>query len=95
MPKHPDPAGFARAILLEAADIPADMTIAQWREQKQPGHAPQPRRRIRIRSRRQGTGAAPATASSSPIPCSMPSVSTSMSGAVSRSPVTPKNRPPS
>jgi hypothetical protein len=93
MPKHPDPAGFAKAILLEAADIPADMTIAQWREQKQPGHAPQPRRRIRIR--RQGTGAAPATASSSPIPCSMPSVSTSMSGAVSRSPVTPKNRPPS
>jgi hypothetical protein len=29
-----EPATFARAILLEAADIPAHMTIAQWREQK-------------------------------------------------------------
>jgi hypothetical protein len=29
-----EPASFAKAIILEAADIPAHMTIAQWREQK-------------------------------------------------------------
>jgi hypothetical protein len=29
-----DPASFAKAIILEAADIPAHMTIAQWRAQK-------------------------------------------------------------
>ena len=29
-----EPASFAKAILLEAADIPAHMTIAQWREHK-------------------------------------------------------------
>jgi hypothetical protein len=40
MPKQLDPAGFARAILLEAADIPADMTIAQWRQQKRAAAAP-------------------------------------------------------
>jgi hypothetical protein len=52
MLKHPDPAEFARAILLEASDIPADMTIAQWRRQKQdaarrdrrPRRLPRPRR---------------------------------------------------
>ncbi len=26
-----DPANFAKAIMLEAADIPAHMTIAEWR----------------------------------------------------------------
>jgi hypothetical protein len=51
MPQHPDPAGFARAILLEAADIPADMRIAQWREQRKAPLARRPRR-IRIRRRR-------------------------------------------
>jgi hypothetical protein len=29
-----DPANFAKAIILESADIPAHMTIAQWREHK-------------------------------------------------------------
>jgi hypothetical protein len=29
-----EPATFAKAIILEAADIPVHMTIAQWREQK-------------------------------------------------------------
>jgi hypothetical protein len=29
-----DPATFAKAIILESADIPAHMTIAQWREHK-------------------------------------------------------------
>jgi hypothetical protein len=30
-----DPTTFARSIMLEAADIPADMTIAQWRMQRE------------------------------------------------------------
>jgi len=29
-----DPANFAKAIMLEAADIPAHMTISQWRAHK-------------------------------------------------------------
>jgi hypothetical protein len=29
-----DPATFAKAIMLEAADIPPQMTIAQWREHR-------------------------------------------------------------
>jgi hypothetical protein len=29
-----DPTTFAKAIILEAADIPAHMTIAQWRASK-------------------------------------------------------------
>jgi hypothetical protein len=29
-----EPASFAKAIMLESADIPAHMTIAQWREHK-------------------------------------------------------------
>jgi hypothetical protein len=29
-----DPATFAQAVLLESADIPADMTLAQWRLEK-------------------------------------------------------------
>ena len=34
MATHLDPANFAKAIILESADIPAHMTIAQWREHK-------------------------------------------------------------
>ena len=30
-----DPARFARSIVLESAEIPHDMTIAQWRRAKQ------------------------------------------------------------
>jgi hypothetical protein len=36
MATHLDPETFARAIMLEAADIPSDMTIAQWRTQRAP-----------------------------------------------------------
>jgi hypothetical protein len=35
-----DPALFPNAILVEACDIPVDMTIAEWRRQR-----PRPRRR--------------------------------------------------
>jgi hypothetical protein len=35
MNAYVDPAGFARAVLLESSDIPADMTLAQWRREKQ------------------------------------------------------------
>ena len=35
MPKRLDPALFARAIMLESAEIPADMTIAEWRRARQ------------------------------------------------------------
>jgi hypothetical protein len=31
-----DPATFSKAIIVEAADIPAHMTIAQWREHRRP-----------------------------------------------------------
>ena len=34
MTTHLDPETFARAIMLEAADIPSDMTIAEWRMQR-------------------------------------------------------------
>jgi hypothetical protein len=34
MATHLDPATFAQSIMIEAADIPADMTIAQWRESR-------------------------------------------------------------
>ena len=37
MATHLDPETFARAIMLEAADIPGDMTIAQWRMQRTAG----------------------------------------------------------
>ena len=29
-----DPAVFAQAVMLESADIPPDMTLAQWRREK-------------------------------------------------------------
>jgi hypothetical protein len=57
MSTHLDPADFARAIVLESADIPANMTIAQWRALKQAA-APSERRgrragrRMRRRRRR-------------------------------------------
>jgi hypothetical protein len=34
MPTHLDPAGFARAVMLESSDIPPHMTLAQWRREK-------------------------------------------------------------
>jgi hypothetical protein len=30
-----DPAGFANAMVLVSADIPPDMTLAQWRREQQ------------------------------------------------------------
>jgi hypothetical protein len=49
-----DPASFAQAIMLEAADIPADMTIAQWRMERRPVARSSGRRwrRRRMRSAR-------------------------------------------
>jgi hypothetical protein len=53
MATHLDPATFARAIMLEAADIPADMTIAQWRTQRATsGRSGRRWRRMRKRSTR-------------------------------------------
>jgi hypothetical protein len=47
-----DPASFAKAIMLEAADIPAHMTIAQWREHKRIEQRSRRRaRRLRLRRR--------------------------------------------
>jgi len=40
-----DPAGFAKALVVVASDIPPDMTLAQWRLAKRP--APQRARRRR------------------------------------------------
>jgi hypothetical protein len=40
-----DPAGFAKALLVVASDIPPDMTLAQWRLARRP--APQRARRRR------------------------------------------------
>jgi hypothetical protein len=48
-----DPAGFAKALLLEASDIPPDMTLAQWRREKQAAVATsRPRRRRVLRALR-------------------------------------------
>jgi hypothetical protein len=53
MATHLDPTTFARAIMLEAADIPADMTIAQWRTQRETsGRSGRRWRRMRKRSTR-------------------------------------------
>jgi hypothetical protein len=38
-----EPASFAKAIMLEAADIPAHMTIAQWREHRRVEQPPRRR----------------------------------------------------
>jgi hypothetical protein len=51
MTTHLEPASFAKAIVLEAADIPAHMTIAQWREHKR---AEERARRVRLAGRRWG-----------------------------------------
>jgi hypothetical protein len=45
-----DPATFARAIIVESADIPVDMTIAEWRRLRN-AQAPRANRRNRRRSR--------------------------------------------
>jgi hypothetical protein len=47
-----DPATFAKAIMLEAADIPPDMTIAQWRQLRQVRARSGRRWRRRVRLRR-------------------------------------------
>jgi hypothetical protein len=39
-----DPALFPKAILVEACDIPVDMTIGEWRRQRPA--TPRPRRRL-------------------------------------------------
>ena len=65
MPSQLDPATFAHAIILEASDIPADMTIAQWRERRRIDQAPRASRRMRRRNRSPGPTA---TARSTIVP---------------------------
>jgi hypothetical protein len=48
MSTHRDPAAFPNALLIEACDIPAEMTIAEWRRQRRSGETPRPRRRLRF-----------------------------------------------
>jgi hypothetical protein len=43
-----DPATFARAVMLESADIPPDMTLAQWRREKHMAAAVTRGRRRRV-----------------------------------------------
>ena len=45
-----DPATFARSIIVESADIPVDMTIAEWRRLRD-AQAPRTNRRNKRRSR--------------------------------------------
>jgi hypothetical protein len=52
MATHLDPTTFARSIMIEAADIPADMTIAQWRETRGRSGRRWRRRRTRSAARR-------------------------------------------
>ena len=49
-----DPAAFAMAVIVESSDIPADMTLAQWRREKQraAGAASRGRRRRVLRKLR-------------------------------------------
>ena len=47
MPSKLDPASFARAIIIESADIPEHMTISEWRKAR-----PTARKRRRLRRRR-------------------------------------------
>jgi hypothetical protein len=47
-----DPAGFAKAVLLESSDIPPDMTLAQWRREKQTATLMRARRRRVLRALR-------------------------------------------
>jgi hypothetical protein len=43
-----DPATFAKAVMLESADIPPDMTLAEWRREKQLTRAMARGRRRRV-----------------------------------------------
>lgn len=43
-----DPAGFAKALLVESSDIPPHMTLAQWRAEKRAAEQLERRRRRRI-----------------------------------------------
>ena len=47
-----DPAGFAMAVLVESSDIPPDMTLAQWRREKQAATLMSRRRRRLMRALR-------------------------------------------
>jgi hypothetical protein len=47
-----EPATFAKAMILEAADIPAHMTIAQWREHRRADERARRRTGRRWRRRR-------------------------------------------
>jgi hypothetical protein len=51
MPMHRDPAAFPNALLIESCDIPADLTIAEWRRMRSFSEAPRPRRRLRFARR--------------------------------------------
>ena len=48
MPTHRDPAAFPNALLIESCDIPAELTIAEWRRLRTSPAAPRLRRRLRI-----------------------------------------------
>jgi hypothetical protein len=47
-----DPAMFAKSVMLESSDIPPDMTLAQWRREKQLTVAATRRRRVLRKLRR-------------------------------------------
>ena len=50
-----DPAGFAKALMYEASDIPPDMTLAQWRLAKRSAGVRSRRRRRVVRALRRRT----------------------------------------
>jgi len=53
MPSQLDPARFARSIIVESADIPEGMTIAQWRRARATARPGGRKRRVaRWRTRR-------------------------------------------
>jgi hypothetical protein len=43
-----DPASFAKALLVESSDIPADMTLAQWRTERRSASQASRRGRRRV-----------------------------------------------
>jgi len=47
-----DPASFAKALMYESSDIPADMTLAQWRALKRAASPPSRRDRRLVRALR-------------------------------------------
>jgi hypothetical protein len=53
MSSHLDPSSFAQSIIVVSADIPADMTIAEWRRRRN-AQAPRTSRRTSRRSRSAG-----------------------------------------